>query len=74
MKYLAIATVCNEPDNNTPASEVFIKSIECNEADKDRWEEHLARRFVVDGHVDCDVELLPLSSIKDEWQKVSEQY
>ena len=74
MKYLAVARVFNEPDNNTPASEVFVKSIECNEKDKDRLEEHLAHRFVVKGRVDCKVELLPLSSIKDEWQKVSEQY
>ena len=74
MKYLAIARVFNEPDNNTPSNEVFVKSIECSEKDKDRLEEHLAHRFVVEGRVDCDVELWPLPSIKDEWQKVSEQY
>lgn len=72
-KYLVIARVFNEPDNNTPESEVWAKVSEFNEEDISQAESIIANDWL-DDCVDVDVEIIPLDTLDEEWQVISEIY
>ena len=74
MKYIAVARIYNEPDNNTAANQVWIKVVECEESELSKMESMFANDFISDGCENCDVELMPYSLFEDEWLKISEEW
>lgn len=74
MKYVSVARTCCEPDNNTPSNEVWLKIVECEPSEVSKLESIFANDFLSDGCADCEVELIPYDTFKDEWFKVSEQW
>ena len=73
-KYLVIARAFNEPDNNTPSSEVWVKVSEF----KDKYQANQAESIITDDwltdYQDVDVEIIPLDELDEEWRNISETY
>lgn len=71
-KYLAIARGFNEPDNNTPSDVIWCKVVDCSDDEVAKYEKVFTDEFSEDYEHGVDVQLIPISEIQDEWEKVIE--
>lgn len=72
MKCLAIVRGLNEPDNNTPSDEVWVKYLDTEVLSVASVEKIITDDFNPDYEHGVEVEVIPLEEIKDEWRKVFE--
>lgn len=72
-KYLVVARVFNEPDNNTPESEVWVKVSEFEEDEICHAESIIENDWLTDCQ-DVEAEIIPLDALDEEWQQISERY
>lgn len=69
-RYLVIARCYNEPDNNTPSDEIFARCANFGEEEAKNAEKIIADDFIADGYMDCEVQVIPLATLRDEWKRV----
>lgn len=72
MEYLLVGRGANEPDNNTPSDEIWVKIISCEEANIFDYVRNLEESFEVDYPHGFYINALPLPDIEDAWEKVEE--
>lgn len=72
MNYLIVARGFNEPDNNTPSDEVFVKIIDCKQDEIERYVKRFEDDMYEDYPVGVNIEAVPVERIKDDWEKVVE--
>lgn len=72
MNYLIVARGFNEPDNNTPSDEVFVKIIDCGQDEIERYVKRFEDDMYEDYPVGVNIETVPVERIKDDWEKVVE--
>lgn len=72
MKYLIVSRCYNEPDNNTPSDEIFVKVIECSEDEVARYVKVFEDDMGSDYPYGVEIQAIPIERIKDEWEKVVE--
>lgn len=72
MNYLIVARGFNEPDNNTPSDEVFVKIIDCEQDEIERYVKRFEDDMYEDYPVGVNIEAVPVERIKDDWEKVVE--
>lgn len=73
-KYLVIARAFNEPDNNTPSSEVWVKVSEFKDDSQANQAESIIADDWLTDYQDVDVEIIPLDELDEEWRNISETY
>ena len=72
MNYLIVARGFNEPDNNTPSDEVFVKVIDCKPDEIEQYVKRFEDELYEDYPVGVNIEAVPVERIKDDWEKVVE--
>lgn len=72
MKYLVVAHCYNEPDNNTPNEQMWVKVVECEPKDVALYEKVFTDEFSEDYKYGVDIMFEPLENFEDEWFKVSD--
>lgn len=72
MKYLFIARVINEPDNNTPQEQIWCKVVECDVKEVANYEKSFRDEFMEISNYDVEIIFEPLDNFEDEWFKISD--
>ena len=72
MRYLFIARVINEPDNNTPQEQIWCKVVECDVKEVANYEKSFRDEFMEISNHDVEIIFEPLDNFEDEWFKISE--
>lgn len=73
LRYLVVARLYFEADNNTPSDQLWTEVAEFEQEDLARAEKVIIDEFKDDTDaVDIEVEFIPLSEIDHEWRKVGE--
>lgn len=71
MKYLAVIHGFNEPDNNTPADEIWAQVVEVKDEHEKIQAEKIYHDDFLEDYFAVEVGFFPLEEL-DEWGKVSE--
>lgn len=70
-RYLVIVRCFNEPDNNTPSDEIFVRCANFGIEEAKNAEQIIEDNFMTDGdHTGCEVNLIPLENLRGDWRKV----
>ena len=69
MEYITIVRGYNEPDNNTPSSEVFVKAIKCEPSRLSEYEATIVEEFSEDYPIEVEVVSIPLDEIREGWKR-----
>ena len=72
MKYLIVARGLNEPDNNTPSDEIWVRVIECEPKDLEQREKILELALSKDYEYGVELEHIELGVIEKGWRKATE--
>ena len=73
MKYLAVIRGANEPDNNTPSNEVFVKVVECfNDREVMATRAKIYKDFEGDFIEGADVSMYKIDDLSDYYKRVME--
>lgn len=73
LRYLVVARLYFEADNNTPSDQLWTEVAEFEQEDLARAEKVIIDDFNSDTDaVDIEVEFIPLAEIDHEWRKVGE--
>lgn len=75
LRYLVVARLGFEKDNNTPSDQVWAETAEFEEEDLARAEKVIIDEFKDDTNAEeIEVDFIPLSEIDHDWQKISERW
>ena len=73
MKYLAVIRGFNEPDNNTPSDEVFVKVVECaNDKEVMTTRTKIYKDFEEDFTEGAEVSMYALDELDNNYKRVME--
>ena len=72
MKYLVVVRGFNEPDNNTPSDEIWVKITDIEPSYLSKCEKVYTSEFENDYEHGVSVDFYPIAEIDETWEKVME--
>ena len=69
-KYLVAVRGFNEPDNNTPADNIFCKIADYEDNELEKVRKLLEREFEEDHPIGVDIKIVPVEELQGKWSEL----